>query len=61
MRLAEQEKVREQQKKYDIELKKMVDKHNSALQNPQKQLPKPNLNKTHSLNEPTVNQSKNDS
>lgn len=53
LRLAEQEKVKEQQRKQDEELKKMVEKHNTQVQQG-KQLPKPNLNKTHSIEESAV-------
>jgi hypothetical protein len=54
IRLAEQERIKAQQRKQDEEIKKMVHKHNAQVQ--QGKLPKPNLNKTHSLEEATVQQ-----
>ncbi|KAL4233735.1 hypothetical protein ACF0H5_008415 [Mactra antiquata] len=60
LKLAEQEKLREEERKRNEEIKKMVDKHNSQLQQ-NKQLPKPEFNKTRSLDEPTVKSANNDS
>ena len=66
--MGEQERLKEEQKKNELELKKLVDKHNNKLHHtsttttvkPVSQIPKPNMNKTHSLEEATVAR-KNDS
>ncbi|XP_052242892.1 inner centromere protein-like isoform X1 [Dreissena polymorpha] len=64
-KLAEEEAAREEQRKRDLEVKKLVEKHNSQVVQqappPGKpdtavtRIPQPNLNRTHSVEEATVN------
>ncbi|XP_052811451.1 inner centromere protein A-like isoform X3 [Mya arenaria] len=67
LRLAEEESVKDLQRKQEEEMKKLVEKHNNQLQTatgtaaPTAQPPKPNLNRTHSIENAAVAGNKNDS